>query len=835
MAQRRTKQPTQLLAPLMAAGEIWLKTDRSASMNSAEATDYLNGLATLDCESNAKSTITNALSKGRISPLLPLGAAIGSVSPAPISSGGAEMAIAEAATVAAARAATAQGFASLADALEGLSIDTDDDGLPTADALTDALRCGADADLLEIALSTPGGPRAAATALRKQAAAARDTGTVHLGLTNWSDASAEKLADASNRLAGLRIGLQVNHLSKTAPNAKSPTLILNLGAYFDDKTFAEETLRSDLVDLKSTFPGLIIIVAGLAATIMSEGLAFDSLQGRNRASEIAALLKEYQAADAKDKSGIQFAFLRPSPDAVAWLNLESLGVDPVQSLISTTEEDENRFSKCAGLALNCAATEGQRQDVALRVLGARSLDQIDGLERNRLSERGLTNEALDRVEQAIRDGLPLRSAFSRWVVGDDTIKKRLGLAPEAFETDGEALLRALGISAREIEEGRAAVEGRRRAVSDPNSELAHIFYLARQAKAGACIRFALSIKEVFDVPILLTVPSKEAAAASRQDLQLCFSAAIENDLSLRIEPSKPVINPTVLERLAEAEKRASTPPAFVQSQTIAAPPTKPEVPIHIQAPDTKTDPNTYAARRRLPDRRKGYIQKSTVGGHKVYLHTGEFDNGSLGEIFIDMHKEGAAFRSLMNNFAIAISIGLQYGVPLEEFVDAFVFTRFEPAGEVTGNDSIKSATSILDYIFRELAVSYLDREDLAEMDGLSSDGLGKGEGDSTRNAPTPQEAVQLISKGFSRGAIPDNIVFLDAASSRTKDEEAVEQDLSEEPPVNEPESPVVNIESQQADQPDYLGDACPNCGHFTLVEDDGVAICDACGATVQTA
>ena len=163
-------------------------------------------------------------------------------------------------------------------------------------------------------------------------------------------------------------------------------------------------------------------------------------------------------------------------------------------------------------------------------------------------------------------------------------------------------------------------------------------------------------------------------------------------------------------------------------------------------------------RTRLPDRRKGYIQKASVGGHKVYLHTGEYDDGQLGEIFIDMHKEGAAFRSLMNNFAISISIGLQYGVPLDEFVDAFVFTRFEPAGPVEGNDSIKSATSILDYIFRELAVSYLDRDDLANADPqeFSADGLGTGEAE---GAPTPS-AAKFISKGFARGAAPDNLVFL---------------------------------------------------------------------------
>ena len=131
-------------------------------------------------------------------------------------------------------------------------------------------------------------------------------------------------------------------------------------------------------------------------------------------------------------------------------------------------------------------------------------------------------------------------------------------------------------------------------------------------------------------------------------------------------------------------------------------------------------------RESLPHRRKGYTQKAIVGGHKVYLHTGEYEDGRLGEIFIDMHKEGAAFRSLMNNFAIAISIGLQYGVPLEEFVEAFTFTRFEPAGLVIGNDSIKNATSVLDYIFRELGVSYLGRNDLAHVPPAHDEDLGHG-------------------------------------------------------------------------------------------------------------
>ena len=151
-------------------------------------------------------------------------------------------------------------------------------------------------------------------------------------------------------------------------------------------------------------------------------------------------------------------------------------------------------------------------------------------------------------------------------------------------------------------------------------------------------------------------------------------------------------------------------------------------------------------REKMPDRRKGYTQKANVGGHKVYLRTGEYNDGRIGEIFIDMHKEGAAFRAMMNNFAIAVSLGLQYGVPLEEYVEAFIFTKFEPAGMVIGNDAIKNATSILDYVFRELAVSYLDRGDLAHVDtsDFSNTALGKG---------VAEGKAETVSKGLTRGAI----------------------------------------------------------------------------------
>ncbi len=166
-------------------------------------------------------------------------------------------------------------------------------------------------------------------------------------------------------------------------------------------------------------------------------------------------------------------------------------------------------------------------------------------------------------------------------------------------------------------------------------------------------------------------------------------------------------------------------------------------------------------REKLPERRKGYTQKAIVGGHKVYLRTGEYKDGTLGEIFIDMHKEGAGFRAMMNNFAIAVSVGLQYGVPLEEFVEAFTFTKFEPAGMVQGNETIKNATSILDYIFRELAVSYLDRTDLAHVkpQGAAFDDLGGGNDEGKRNIADVSETAAVAVTG---SAAPDQLDRLSA-------------------------------------------------------------------------
>jgi ribonucleoside-diphosphate reductase alpha chain len=214
-----------------------------------------------------------------------------------------------------------------------------------------------------------------------------------------------------------------------------------------------------------------------------------------------------------------------------------------------------------------------------------------------------------------------------------------------------------------------------------------------------------------------------------------------------------------------------------------------------------------AKRRRLPDRRTGYTQKAKINGQSVYIRTGEYDNGQLGEIFIDMHREGAAFRSLLNCFAIAISLGLQHGVPLEEFVDAFVFTRFEPSGVVTGNEKIKMATSVIDYIFRELAVTYLGRKDLAHVV------------DNPVNQKSTEEYV-------SEELISEKMVELDRTDAKTFKSKT---DLKIKP-VASAYNPVTE-KIKEAREKGYTGDVCTECGSITMVRNGTCLKCMTCGAT----
>jgi ribonucleoside-diphosphate reductase alpha chain len=264
-----------------------------------------------------------------------------------------------------------------------------------------------------------------------------------------------------------------------------------------------------------------------------------------------------------------------------------------------------------------------------------------------------------------------------------------------------------------------------------------------------------------------------------------------------------------------------------------------------------------AERRKLPQRRKGYTQKAVVGGHKVYLRTGEYQDGSLGEIFIDMHKEGSAFRSLMDSFAIAISLGLQHGVPLENYVDAFTFTRFEPNGIVEGNDVIKMSTSVLDYLFRELAVSYLGRNELAHVDpeDLRPDALGAGLSAEQAIDDVSQENLAAVHSIASHGYVRGRSLLvlsggkagggnsaaangngssngggngLAAAANSTATATATA--VAVDPAIRDQVDVRLN-QIREARMKGYEGDACGECGNFTLLRNGTCMKCDTCGGT----
>jgi len=660
--------------------------------------------------------------------------------------------------------------------------------------LAEALAAGLPQDLLEEALRLPGGILRTADALR---AAAVDTPAPPPAVFAASPLDA---ALEPSLLAALKEGGEIYFLQDTLPAASAPARLIDVSQAVSPDGFQDGFLVSAIETAAADMKDGVFLLSGLGAAVMALGLGYASDAGIAAGAALSALVRSaatgaaFSAAHARalnleprkagGKRACRVLILPVSDPMLALPDCESDGAAPVRAVL-TYGDDAPSLSRAARIGLASRSPESLPLILdSIANSGAQDLESSLG--RARLRDRGFTEAALDRVSRALGEGLPLNAAFSRWVLGDEIISHDLKLTPENFDADGRGVLSAMGFSRADIARAEAAIDGAAEAFAA--RALAECGFIVDVAPADE-IRFASACNKALGGGVIVSVGARagldmtEAAIAEGLSAHLVgHRAPPSDDVRDRMEHIL-----LLAEELAEEAGTPAASPEFVEPRS--------------------------AARTRLPDRRKGYIQKATVGGHKVYLHTGEFDDGNLGEIFLDMHKEGAAFRSLMNNFAIATSIGLQYGVPLEEYVDAFVFTRFEPAGQVTGNDRITRATSILDYIFRELAVSYLGRDDLAEVD-VTHDGLGRGAGDATREpAAFTEEAAQIISRGFSRGHLPDNIVILD----KRRAEKQAEAELG--------------AETEELESPAYLEQGCESCGSFTVfaISDDGDTACDTCG------
>jgi ribonucleoside-diphosphate reductase alpha chain len=466
-----------------------------------------------------------------------------------------------------------------------------------------------------------------------------------------------------------------------------------------------------------------------------------------------------------------------------------------------------------------------------------------------LRARGFTDEAIATVEGALADAFDIRFVFNKWTLGERFCVERLGIDAARLDHIGFCLLSALGFTRDEIEAANVHVCGAMTLEGAPGLKPEHLPVFDCASLCGRAGTRHLSVKSHIRMmaaaqPFISGAISKTINMPHAATINDCGEAymlawrlglkatALYRDGSKLSQPLSALLDEDE-DDAAEAIEALAEQPAAIRAEALAE--------RVVERVLTRMERIT------LPNRRKGYTQKAKVGGHKVYLRTGEYEDGRLGEIFIDMHKEGAAFRSLMNNFAIAISIALQYGVPLEEFVDAFTFTRFEPAGPVEGNDTIRMATSILDYIFRELGVSYLGRYDLAHNapQEITPDAVGKGEsegeGGPFRDGDDPLPVVRrLASKGYVRSRFR---VYEGAGGGLTGTADRSRADgahliaTSETTVLVAGSAAVAETLDPHAEQArlarlqGYEGDSCDDCGNFTLVRNGTCLKCMTCGST----
>jgi len=503
--------------------------------------------------------------------------------------------------------------------------------------------------------------------------------------------------------------------------------------------------------------------------------------------------------------------------------------------------------------------EAEVEAMVRYAVGHGTLAGAPGINHESLRAKGFTAAAIEAVEAALGSAFDIKFVFNKWTLGEAFCRDVLGLEQAALDDLGFDMLAALGFSKGEVEAANTHVCGAMTLEGAPHLKAEHLPVFDC---ANACGRIGKRLLSVESHIRMMAAAQPFISGAISKTINMANSATVEDCKEAYLLSWKLGLKANALYR--DGSKLSQPLSASLLSDEDLSDEEDAAVERVVEAPQAARAAlvaervvervvERVIERQRLPQRRKGYTQKAVVGGHKVYLRTGEYEDGKLGEIFVDMHKEGAAFRSLMNNFAIAISIGLQYGVPLEEYVEAFTFTRFEPSGLVEGNETIKMATSVIDYLFRELAISYLGRTDLAHVvpEDLAPDTTGKGEGQSSVDQPAMEkqavEAVrQTVERVTSRGFVRNRLtVFAGgaaaAATARVAEEEPIPAGAAQAFAGGAAETAVVQSvtrvieerveQSRIARMKGYEGDPCGECGNFTLVRNGTCMKCDTCGST----
>ncbi|MBE9635845.1 vitamin B12-dependent ribonucleotide reductase [Salipiger mangrovisoli] len=523
------------------------------------------------------------------------------------------------------------------------------------------------------------------------------------------------------------------------------------------------------------------------------------------------------------------------------MDCDTTGIEPDFALVKFKKLAGGGYFKIINRSVPAALSglgysHSQVEEIISYAVGHGSLGNAPGVNHTALIGHGFGKAQLEKIEAALATAFDIRFVFNQFTLGEEFCRGTLGIPAEKLSDPSFELLRHLGFSKAEIEAANDHVCGTMTLEGAPFLKEEHlgVFDCAnpcgkkgkRYLSVDSHIHMMAAAQSFISGAISKTInmPNSATIEDCQQAYELSWSLGVKANALYR-DGSK--LSQPLAAALVEDDEDAQE---VLETGTPAA---KAQVLAEKVIEKVVVKELVRSHREKMPDRRKGYTQKAVVGGHKVYLRTGEYGDGSLGEIFIDMHKEGAGFRAMMNNFAIAVSVGLQYGVPLEEFVDAFTFTKFEPAGMVQGNDSIKNATSILDYVFRELAVSYLDRTDLAHVkpSGASFDDLGRGEEDGLGNVEELSESAatrslevlkHISSSGYLRKRLPQELSALGtliseerpAAASMTVTTSALAMDAR-----------------TKARMQGYEGEACGECGNYTLVRNGTCMKCNTCGGT----
>lgn len=574
-----------------------------------------------------------------------------------------------------------------------------------------------------------------------------------------------------------------------------------------------------------------------------QALAFAAVQAWNDALELG---------ESHGYRNAQTTVIAPTGTIGLVMDCDTTGIEPDFALV--------KFKKLAGggyfKIINRTVPDALRtlgydermiSDIERYAVGNGTLAGAPAINHETLVQKGFGPEQIGKLEGALANAFDIKFAFNKWTLGEDFCVDTLGISLTKLEDFSFDMLAHLGFSRQEIDAANIYCCGAMTLEGAPHlkEEDLAVFDCAnpcgktgtRYLSAEAHIRMMAAAQPFISGAISKTINMPNAATVSdcKEAYLLSWrlglkANALYRDGSKLSQPLAATVldDEDLIDDLAEASPGEAIP--MVAERIV------------------ERIVERMAERKKLPHRRKGYTQKAIVGGHKIYLRTGEYEDGTLGELFIDMHKEGAAFRSLMNNFAIAVSIGLQYGVPLEEFVEAYTFTRFEPSGMVEGNEAIKMATSVLDYIFREVAISYLGRDDLAHVqpDDMLPDTMGEGD----KQADLPEgaaQAIETIQKITSRGFVrTSDLSAYSTVVGRLGGQTEVSAPSGVqivETGVAELASPVVvetavreAVDSKlekirEARAKGYEGDPCGECGNMTLVRNGTCLKCDTCGAT----